>query len=64
MHYNSIGIDYLLHSFSDIDECTEGTDGCNHHCTNTVGSYLCYCDVGFELHDNQKSCEGKIYQYT
>ena len=43
----------------DVDECADGTNGCNQYCTNTYGSYLCYCNAGYELHDNQKSCEGK-----
>ena len=45
--------------YIDVDECADGTNGCNQHCTNTDGSYSCYCNAGYELQDNQKSCEGK-----
>jgi len=37
----------------DIDECADMTDDCtvstpNSHCSNTIGSYVCLCDTGFE----------------
>ncbi|XP_071793986.1 alpha-2-macroglobulin-like isoform X2 [Asterias amurensis] len=33
----------------DIDECSEGLcNGVNKVCTNSVGSYECYCEVGYE----------------
>ncbi|XP_053372976.1 fibrillin-1-like [Mercenaria mercenaria] len=50
----------------DIDECTEGTDLCDEpyktRCSNTDGSYLCLCDVGYELKNGDcteiKECDG------
>ena len=33
----------------DINECLEGTAGCDHTCINTPGSYRCECDEGFNL---------------
>ena len=33
----------------DIDECSKDIDGCQVHCSNTIGSYNCYCDNGYEL---------------
>ncbi|KAJ1474090.1 hypothetical protein T484DRAFT_1833638 [Baffinella frigidus] len=35
---------------SGIDECCEGTHDCddNATCTNTVSSFTCACDPGFE----------------
>ena len=43
---------------SDIDECIHGLDGCNHNCTNTVGSYFCTCMDGYELESNNHTCTG------
>lgn len=36
--------------FTDIDECSQGLYSCGEHasCQNTVGSYVCYCDSGWE----------------
>ena len=34
---------------SDIDECSEGTDGCSEICVNTQGSFNCLCNSGFRL---------------
>ena len=45
--------------FSDIDECADLTNTCEHTCTNTEGSYTCGCESGYVLHDNGKSCSGK-----
>ena len=34
---------------ADIDECEDGTDGCNGNadCSNTIGSYTCSCLSGY-----------------
>ena len=39
-----------LFSFKDINECTEVTHSCdgNASCINTIGSYNCTCNFGFE----------------
>ena len=44
---------------TDIDECTLGTDNCdvNANCTNTIGSFECFCNDGFE--GDGTSCSGK-----
>lgn len=34
---------------SEIDECAEGTAGCDHTCINLPGTYECQCDEGFNL---------------
>ena len=47
---------YLFHS--DIDECERGTDGCDHNCTNTDGSYYCTCMDGYILESNNHTCAG------
>ena len=44
---------------TDIDECIEGTSGCAHNCTNTIGSYNCYCDRGYRLESDGQTCTGK-----
>lgn len=45
---------------SDIDECSDKTDGCSGSCTNTPGSFVCSCPPGKSLGSNGKSCHGKI----
>ena len=40
----------------DIDECSGGTHGCLHICTNTPGSFTCGCYTGYK-HDG-KTCNG------
>lgn len=32
--------------------------GCEQFCINTLGGYDCACKVGFELHSDNKHCEG------
>ena len=44
--------------YLDIDECEQGSDGCDHNCTNTVGSYLCMCMDGYELESDNHTCTG------
>ena len=47
--------------FIDIVECAdESNGGCEHNCTNTVGSFLCSCRDGFTLNSNQRTCDGKV----
>ena len=45
-------------SHSDIDECLEGLDGCDHNCTNTDGSYYCTCIDGYVLESDNHTCTG------
>ena len=47
--------------FSDVDECTNNDDDCsiNGRCTNTVGSFSCACNSGFE--GDGKTCTGKYF---
>lgn len=39
----------------DIDECAEGTSGCQ-MCVNTEGSYECTCPSGYDLAEDEKTC--------
>lgn len=52
---------------TDIDECAEGTDECDEHCYNTVGSYSCDCMTagpGYRLHSDGTTCESKPPYYS
>ncbi|XP_041650186.1 uncharacterized protein LOC121514155 [Cheilinus undulatus] len=44
----------------DIDECSAPADRsgplCSQICLNTLGSYLCSCYHGYELHSDQRTC--------
>ena len=45
---------------SDINECDFSNGGCEHRCTNTIGSFNCSCDRGYQLDDkNGFNCTGK-----
>ena len=46
--------------YVDIDECERGTDGCDHNCTNTDGSYYCTCMDGYELESDNHTCTGDL----
>ena len=48
-------------SFSDIDECDRGIDGCQHACRNNDGGFLCTCNTGYALAPNGKNCTGEYY---
>ncbi|KAM3913712.1 tolloid-like protein 2 [Leptodactylus fuscus] len=44
--------------FKEIDECARPDNGgCAQRCVNTLGSYKCVCDPGYELTPDKKSCE-------
>ena len=43
----------------DIDECTSNSHICEQNCTNTAGSYVCFCQNGYTLDQNGLSCSGK-----
>ena len=52
------GFDALLLSI-DVDECNTANGGCEHSCTNTIGSFICSCDTGYQLDENGLNCSGK-----
>ena len=52
----------LSSCFLDIDECSDGTHGCALNCTNTIGSYVCSCDVGYHLNEDGLQCDGNNTQ--
>ncbi|CAH1176432.1 unnamed protein product [Phaedon cochleariae] len=48
----------------EYDECSTIAHGCQQECVNTLGSYVCSCKIGFELHSDGKNCEdacGGVY---
>ena len=38
--------------YIDINECDTNNGGCDHNCTNTIGSFECSCSTGYHLCDN------------
>jgi len=45
---------------TEVDECSlPDNGGCEQHCENTLGSYKCTCEPGYELTADKKSCEGE-----
>ena len=44
--------------YTDVNECIANNGGCETHCNNTEGSYICSCDNGFELNSDGHSCDG------
>ena len=43
---------------TDVDECTQNIHNCEHTCENTVGSFLCGCNAGYELTSDGRTCQG------
>ena len=43
----------------DTNECGNNDGGCNQTCVNTVGSYNCECDFGYNLNSDEHGCDGK-----
>ena len=50
--------------FSDIDECSLGSDNCdvNAQCINEMGTFSCECNAGFT--GDGVTCIGKITRIT
>ena len=57
-------LNYLICNI-DINECSDDdSNGCNQICTNTDGSYACYCNTGYELGIDDETCIGKSYSLS
>uniref|UniRef100_A0A8C5HBT0 Metalloendopeptidase n=1 Tax=Gouania willdenowi TaxID=441366 RepID=A0A8C5HBT0_GOUWI len=51
--------------FIEMDECSQPDNGqCQQRCLNTLGSYRCACDPGYELAQDGQSCESKHWDQT
>uniref|UniRef100_A0A915JRB8 Tolloid-like protein 2 n=1 Tax=Romanomermis culicivorax TaxID=13658 RepID=A0A915JRB8_ROMCU len=48
---------FSLKFLKEFDECKSNIHGCQHKCVNTIGSYRCECDIGYELNADGKTCE-------
>ena len=40
----------------DVDECFTRNGGCQHQCSNRIGSYECSCRSGYKLSEDKHSC--------
>ena len=45
---------------TDVDECSTNNGGCDHVCTNTVGSFNCSCNDSFSLNTDGATCDGQF----
>jgi hypothetical protein len=45
---------------SDINECETINGGCQHNCSNRVGSFQCSCLPGYSLNGDGLQCSGEI----
>ena len=48
----------------DINECDTKNGGCAQTCTNNNGSFICSCDVGYLLAEDDLGCSGELMQDT
>ncbi|XP_006992477.2 tolloid-like protein 2 [Peromyscus maniculatus bairdii] len=49
---------FAANFFKEVDECSwPDHGGCEQRCVNTLGSYTCACDPGYELAADKKTCE-------
>ncbi|XP_072439043.1 tolloid-like protein 2 [Chiloscyllium punctatum] len=49
---------FAANYFKEMDECARPDHGgCQQHCVNTLGSYRCACEPGFELAADRRTCE-------
>lgn len=48
----------LIISEIDVDECATNNGGCEHNCTNTLGSYTCSCNSSYSLAYDSLQCTG------
>ena len=49
----------ILQKLADIDECTTDNGECEQTCTNTIGSFYCTCEFGYQLDENRLNCSGE-----
>ena len=52
----------LKYFTADINECNTNNGGCSQVCTNTIGSFVCSCNTGYELDPDE--CIGEYYSLS
>ena len=52
---------YIIFDSVDVNECVGEPCGLNANCTNTIGSFMCACQAGYE--GNGTNCTGTVYVY-
>lgn len=58
-HLNGVQSTVICY-FLEMDECSRPDNGhCKQRCLNTLGSYRCACDPGYELAADRRSCESE-----
>ncbi|EPY76557.1 tolloid-like protein [Camelus ferus] len=51
---------FAANFFKEEDECAKpDRGGCEQRCVNTLGSYQCSCEPGYELGPDKRTCEDK-----
>lgn len=58
-HDHHINVYFLTSAHADIDECAEDIDRCAQNCTDTDGSYVCSCGIGYRLASDSRGCNGR-----
>lgn len=57
--YHKLLFKYYLYYFFyhlDINECSKDNGGCDQICKNTMGSFICECNEGYQLDKDSKNC--------
>ena len=49
--------------YIDINECSLSNGGCAQVCNNTIGSYVCSCNAGYNLENDNHTCSGYFYLF-
>ena len=52
-------INMTYNTIVDIDECDRFSP-CDQVCINSVGSFMCSCESGYELEEDMRICTGRI----
>lgn len=45
-----------LYNVADVDECANLNGGCEQICNNTLGSFECACQDGYDLTEDGMTC--------
>ncbi|KAI8779701.1 tolloid protein 1 [Biomphalaria glabrata] len=53
---HDVNQDFEAHFSKNCNKCDENNGGCSHYYQETIGSYICLCDEGYTLDDDQRTC--------